>query len=70
MPGVGRALTLVDVVATLNQQVGQLQQGQTVSGLGDFAEADELFTLSEAVTGTVTTNPGWGAGTWGTATWG
>lgn len=68
MPGVYRPYSLTDVLGTLTDQSAQ-QQDTTVTGLGDFAETAELFTLSEHVTGTVTTNPTWGGGTWGTVTW-
>lgn len=69
MPGVYRPYTWQDVLGTLNDQNAQ-QQDTTVSGLGGFAETAELATLSDAVTGTVTTNPTWGGGTWGTVAWG
>lgn len=68
MPGVYRPYSLTDILGTLSDQSSQ-QQDTTISGLGDFAETAELATLSDAVTGTVTTNAGWGSGTWGTTAW-
>lgn len=71
MAGVVRPMTLVDVFGTLNQQIGQLQQGaQMINGLGTFAEADEVFNATDAVTATAQVNPTWGNSQWGVGVWG
>lgn len=68
MPGVFRPYTLVDVLGTINQQ-SSAPTGATISGLGLFAETDEEFTITDAMTGAVQTNPVYDAGTWGTCAW-
>lgn len=70
MPGVYRPYTLVDVLGTINDQSSQQQGTQLVSGLGQFAEADETMVTTDAWTSTIQANPPWDAGTWGQFTWG
>lgn len=70
-PGVHRPYTLVDILGTLNGGIQDNSQGTTtITGTSPIGEADENSIVSEAsVTGTVTTNLGWGQATWGTFAW-
>ena len=66
----GRINTFVDILGTLNSGVQQATQGDTtITGTSIIAEVDETSTMSDTVTGTVTTNLGWDQTTWGLVTW-
>jgi len=69
MPGVLRPYTLVDVIATLNQQNGQNNGAQLINGLGDFAEVDESVTVTDGAFATANLNPGWDQGQWNSVLW-
>lgn len=67
MPGVVRPYTLPDVLAQIIG--GQGQPSTTDTPTGQFAEADEAVTVSDSVTGTTQTPPGWDGSVWGAFTW-
>jgi hypothetical protein len=68
VPGVFRPSTLADVLGTLQQQaIGDT--GTSVSGVGYFAEDDEMMAMADSATGSIGTNPTWGNGEWGSVTW-
>ncbi len=69
MPGVLRPYNLIDVLATLNQQNTQLTGAQLISGLGDFAEADESLTSSDSASTSAQVPPGWDQSVWGAMLW-
>jgi hypothetical protein len=69
-PGVSRPVTLPDI---LNQLAGQAEgdTDTTVSGVGYFAEADEIMPLADAASAvTQAAATGWGEGQWSAVTWG
>lgn len=68
MPGAFRHYTLVDILGTLTDQSSQ-QTGDTINGLGQFAEADESGTVADSATATVQAPPGWGQSVWGGFVW-
>lgn len=70
-PGVHRPYTFVDILGTINGGLQDTSQGTTtITGTSPIGEVDENSTMSEAsVTGTVTTNLGWGQATWGMFAW-
>lgn len=68
MPGTVRPYTLTDILGQLNAQSNQTQ-GSIVPLQGFFSPTNEQATFSDAMTGTVTTNPNWDAGTWGMSVW-
>lgn len=66
----GRINTFVDILGTLNSGLQQATQGDTtITGTSLIGEVDETSTLTDTVTGTVSTNLGWGQATWGTFVW-
>lgn len=68
MPGVFRPSTLADVLGTLQQQaIGDT--GTSVSGVGYFAEDDEMMAMADSATAATGTNPTWGNGEWGSVVW-
>jgi hypothetical protein len=69
MPGVFRPYTLVDVLGTMNEQI-TAPTGDTITGVGYFAETDEAFTLADKIATTVQATPAYDAGVWGAFTWG
>lgn len=68
MPGTVRPYTLTDILGQLNSQSLQTD-GSIVPLQGFFSPTNEQSTMSDVVTLTVTTNPGWGSGTWGMSVW-
>lgn len=67
--GVTRPVTLPDI---LNQLQGQAE-GNTdtsVSGVGNFAEADEPLTLADSATAVTQAMPTWNGGQWSQLSWG
>jgi hypothetical protein len=66
--GVTRPVTLPDV---LNQLAGQAvgNTDTSVSGVGNFAEADEPLALGDSATATVQAMAGWGGGQWSAVSW-
>lgn len=78
MPGVVRPYTLLDVLMTINDQVGQVQQAVTgsVTGISVVAEDDEpSFTIADSAVGAaVAMAPVWSTtsvlATWGSGVWG
>lgn len=69
MPGVFRPYTLVDVLGTMNEQLSQ-PTGDTINGLGNFAETDESTTIADSMTTTLVVGTyAWDAGVWGSVTW-
>lgn len=71
MAGVFRPYTLVDVLGTMNQQIGALNGAQTITGFGVLSEVDESSTITDSATGTAVTasTAVWDAATWGTFVW-
>lgn len=70
MPGIVRPYTLLDVLSTINDQLGQQAASSTsITGIGYFGEADEMLMLSDSVTGVVGSPPGWDGGNWGAIVW-
>lgn len=68
MAGTVRPYTLQDILGQLNQNTDQTQ-GSIVPLQGFFNPTNEQTTITDKVTGTVTTNPVWDAGTWGMSVW-
>lgn len=69
--GVFRPYTLVDVLGTMNQQIGALSGSQTVTGFGVLAEVDDAMKASDSATATTVavSTATWDNATWGTFTW-
>lgn len=69
--GVFRPYTLVDVLGTMNQQIGELNGSQTVTGFGVLAEVDDAMTADDSATATVVvaSTATWDNATWGTFVW-
>lgn len=69
--GVFRPYTLVDVLGTMNQQIGDLNGSQTVTGFGVLGEADENALATDSATGTAVTasTATWDNTNWGTFVW-
>jgi hypothetical protein len=66
---VSRPQTFVDVIAALTgQNTGTADT--SISGVGQFAEADESVAVADTWTSTVQANPTWDNGSWGQFTWG
>lgn len=72
MPGVFRPMTLVDVLGTMNDNTTQQSSNDQIDGLGNFAQTNEQFTVTDTVTGTlvVASTVTWDNATWGTFAWG
>ena len=68
MAGTVRPYTMADIIGQLNLQSSQ-QSGSSVPLQGFFSSTAEQASLTDTVTATVATNPGWGAGTWGMSIW-
>ncbi len=72
--GVVRPYTLLDVLMTINDQVGAVQQAVsgTVTNITVIAEDDEpSFVGSDsALAAAVTPAPVWGSTVWGSGVWG
>lgn len=76
--GVVRPYTLLDVLMTINDQVGQVQQAVsgTITGISVVAEDDEpsVATADSALGAAVATAPVWATvstlATWGSGVWG
>lgn len=71
MPGVNRPYTLVDVLGTINDQLGAVSnaQGASAPGLGLVVEADETTTMADSATGTAAVPTTWDTGVWGQGQW-
>jgi hypothetical protein len=73
MPGVIRPYTLLDVLATINQNAtGNATVGANTSAFGIIAEADESIpaaAVADAATAAVAATAGWDQGTWGGVGW-
>lgn len=71
MPGILRPYTLIDILATINDQAGQQQADSTAltAPLSSVAEADEQTTVSDSATGSVRAPQGWDQGVWGGSSW-
>lgn len=69
--GVFRPYTLVDVLGTMNQENAQQNGAQTITGFGQFAEADETMGAIDSATATlvVASTATWDNATWGTIVW-
>jgi len=70
MSGVVRPTTLIDVLATINQNSLPPVQADDTTAQGVFVEADEAMTLADSMTTTVATPAGWDGGLWGSTCWG
>ena len=68
MPGTIRPYTLPDILGQL-LSASQDTSGSIVPNQGFFSPTNENAAFTDHVTGTVTTNPNWNAGTWGLAVW-
>lgn len=69
MPGVNRPQTFTDVISALTGQNTNTAD-TSVSGVGEFAEADESAILTDSWSSLVTGNTTWDNGQWGTFSWG
>lgn len=72
MAGVIRPYTLVDVLATINQNQGNQNAttGATGIAFGVIAEVDDPVTgIADSATATHSPPPGWDAGIWGATAW-
>lgn len=69
MPGVLRPYTLTDILGSL-QQSAQGDTDTSVSGVGYFAEADDVVSLSDSATALVQAPATWDNGNWCQFTWG
>lgn len=70
MPGVYRAYTWVDILGTLNSGLQDATQGDTtITATSQVNETTENSTMSDTVTGTLSTNLGWGQTTYGAFVW-
>lgn len=68
MAGVFRPYTLTDILGSIQDQA----QGNTdtsVSGLGQFAEADETLTVADSATASAQLPVTWDNGTWSAFSW-
>ncbi len=72
--GVVRPYTFLDILMTINDQVGAVQQAVSgsVSAISVVAEDDEpSFTMADnALASPVTPAPVWGSTVWGSGVWG
>jgi len=74
MPGVIRPYTLLDVLATINQNATSngATGGANTSAFGIIAEADESIpttSIADTATAAAAATAGWDQGTWGGVGW-